>query len=115
MSANTTEKARLRSLALKPSLQWLENLLQEGELPAYGDLGAEPWKEDGLAIDKDSLFNSYMEFCRDHSKRIEAPNVWARELCNTLGDALDFRTPRASRKRQKGAPQIQVRAARSVP
>ena len=86
---NTAEKARLKSLSLRPTQQWLEQLLQEGEIPSYTGLAAEPWDAEGLITDKEQLYDNYIAFCKENNKRPEMKSVWGRELRAILKDALD--------------------------
>ena len=83
---NTEEKARLKSLSLRPTLMWLEMILQQGEIPPYDE---PPWTEEGLVIEKSLPFDSYKQFCSEHGKRPDPQHVWAKELKTVLGEAVE--------------------------
>jgi hypothetical protein len=82
---NTSEKARLKNLALPSTKRWIEMILQECEVSLM-----HPWGEDGLIAEKDFLYGHYVEFCKEHGiKRPDPVNVWARELRGVFKAALD--------------------------
>jgi hypothetical protein len=81
---NTEEKARLKSLSLKTTPAWIENILQQGLV-----WDEHTWTEEGLVIDKSTLFASYQDFCTTYSRRPDPPHVWGKELKAILGDAVE--------------------------
>jgi hypothetical protein len=61
---NTEAKAALKSRALTPTPAWVEMILQEGEIPAFGQMiGGFPWDPSELVVDKDIPYESYTRFC----------------------------------------------------
>jgi hypothetical protein len=86
---NTKEKARLKSLGLKPVEAWVEMLLQEGEIFYVLSTSTSTWREDGLVVDKRMFYESYLEFCKQHSKRPEPIHVWSKDLRKIFQKTVD--------------------------
>src|SRR5262249_48226680 len=108
---NTEEKARLKSLSLRPTLMWLEMILQQGEIPPYDE---SPWTEEGLVIEKSLPFDSYKQFCSEHGKRPDPQHRWGNEPKNRPRGSGRAEIPPACQRQARPA-QVQVRPSPSVP
>jgi Family of unknown function (DUF5906) len=83
---NTVEKARLKIMALRSTEQWLYGLLEEGELPDIGEV-TRSWE---TPIDKDRLYEDYLEFCSRHHKHVDVLIAWSRKVKEILGNAVNL-------------------------